>query len=206
MGPGLVPESVTGRRGTESVLASAARELGDLIERVAGESGETLQRMVDGCVQALQTGNKILFAGNGGSAAQCQHLATELVVRFAVNRRPHAAIALTTDTSLLTACSNDFGFETAFARQVEALGRPDDVLVVLSTGGRSPNVLRALEAARRGGLTAYGLTGANGVQLAERCDAAIFVPHADPARIQEVHLFLGHLLCGAIEKRLVSQS
>lgn len=169
---------------------------------MAREAGGALGRMIDACVRALEAGNKLLFAGNGGSAAQCQHLATELVGRFAIDRRPYAAIALTTDSSFLTAFSNDYGFEDVFARQVEALGRPGDVLVALSTGGRSPNVLKALEAARAAGLGRCGFTGANGASLAAICDEAILVPHTDPARIQEVHLFLGHLLCGGIEKRL----
>lgn len=197
-----LPTSESADARHEAGLDDAAGELRDLIDRLAREAGGTLERMVDGCVQALEAGNKLLFAGNGGSAAQCQHLATELVGRFAFDRRPHAALALTTDSSLLTAYANDYGFEGVFARQVEALGRPGDVLVAISTGGRSPNVLKAAEAAKGGGLLAYGLTGEGGTPLAERCDLAIPVPHRDPARIQEAHLFLGHLLCGAIEKRL----
>jgi D-sedoheptulose 7-phosphate isomerase len=183
-------------------LDGAAAELRELLDRVAALARDPLERMIDGSVQALKDGGKVLFAGNGGSAAQCQHLATELVGRFALNRAPYAAVALTTDSSFLTACANDYGFEDVFARQVQALGRPGDVLFVLSTGGRSPNVLKAVEAARDAGLATYGLTGAGGARLAERCDESVLVPHADPARIQEVHLFLGHLLCGGIEGRL----
>lgn len=196
------PESAIGGGRDEAPLETASAELRDLIDQVAGEAGEALERMIHGCVKALEAGNKLLLVGNGGSAAQCQHLATELVVRFAVDRGAHAAIALTTDTSLLTACSNDYGFEDVFARQVEALGRPGDVLIALSTGGRSPNILKAVEAARVARITVYGLTGANGGRLVERCDEAILVPHTDPARIQEIHLFLGHLLCGGIERQL----
>lgn len=183
-------------------LGRAAAELRDLVERVVALAQDPLERMIAGSVEALKTGGKLLFAGNGGSAAQCQHLATELVGRFVLDRAPHAAIALTTDSSFLTACANDYGFVDVFARQVEALGRPGDVLFALSTGGRSPNILKAVEAAGVGGLAIYGLTGSSGTRLAERCDVAIMVPHADPARIQEMHLFLGHLLCGAIEGRL----
>jgi D-sedoheptulose 7-phosphate isomerase len=183
-------------------LHPAAAELGELLDRVAELAEGPLERMIGGSVEALKGGGKLLFAGNGGSAAQCQHLATELVGRFALERAPHAAIALTTDSSFLTACANDYGFEDVFVRQIQALGRPGDVLFALSTGGRSPNVLKAVEAARAGGLATYGLTGAGGTGLAERCDVAIVVPHADPARIQEMHLFLGHLLCGSIEGRL----
>ncbi|MGH7544140.1 MAG: D-sedoheptulose-7-phosphate isomerase [Gemmatimonadota bacterium] len=199
------PEPAPGGTRDETGLETASAELRDLIDRIVGEAGGTLERMIDGCVRTLETGNKLLFVGNGGSAAQCQHLATELMGRFALDRRPYAAIALTTDTSFLTAFSNDYGFEDVFARQVEALGRPGDVLVALSTGGRSPNILRALAAARAAGLKAYGLTGSKGVLLAERCDEAILVPHTNPARIQEAHLFLGHLLCGAIERQLVAR-
>jgi D-sedoheptulose 7-phosphate isomerase len=180
----------------------ATAELGEVLDRVAVLARIPLERMIAGSVDALKAGGKLLFAGNGGSAAQCQHLATELVGRFAMDRAPHAAIALTTDSSFLTACANDYGFEDVFARQVEALGRPGDVLFALSTGGRSANVLKAIEAARTASLKIYGFTGAGGTGLAERCDEAILVPHADPARIQEVHLFLGHLLCGGIEERL----
>ena len=186
----------------ETGLGRASAELRDLLDRVAALAQGPLERMIDGSVEALKAGGKLLFAGNGGSAAQCQHLATELVGRFALDRAPHAAIALTTDSSFLTACANDYGFEDVFARQVQALGRSGDVLFALSTGGRSPNVLKAVEAARAAGLKTYGLTGANGTQLAERCDVAIVIPHADSARIQEMHLFLGHLVCGGIERRL----
>ena len=183
-------------------LARAAEEARDLLARVAAEAGPVLERMAEGCALALERGGKILFAGNGGSAAQCQHLATELVCRFTTDREPYAAIALTTDTSFLTACANDYDFELVFARQVEALGRAGDVLLALSTSGRSPNVLRAVEAARARGVAAYALSGGDGGPLAAAADLAITVPHQDSARIQEAHLFLGHLLCGAIETRL----
>jgi len=186
----------------ETRFDQAAAELRELLDRVAVLAEGPLDRMIDGSVEALWAGGKLLFAGNGGSAAQCQHLATELVGRFALDRRAHAAIALTTDSSFLTACANDYGFEDVFARQLEALGRPGDVLFALSTGGRSPNVLKAVAAARAAGLATYGLTGAGGARLAELCDETILVPHADPARIQEIHLFLGHLMCGEIEARL----
>lgn len=183
-------------------LARAAEEARSILARVAAEAGPALERMAEGCARALERGGKILFAGNGGSAAQCQHLATELVCRFTTDREPYAGLALTTDTSFLTACANDYDFERVFARQVEALGREGDVLVLLSTSGRSPNVLRAAEAAKARGITAYALSGGDGGPLAAAADLAITVPHRDSARIQEAHLFLGHLLCGAIERRL----
>ena len=199
------PESVR-PVAEEAELDRAGAELRDLLGRVAALARDPLERMIDGSVEALRAGGKLLFAGNGGSAAQCQHLATELVGRFALERTPHAAIALTTDSSFLTACANDYGFEDVFARQVEALGRSGDVLFALSTGGRSPNVLKAVEAARARGLATYGLTGAGGAALAERCGVAIVVPHTDPARIQEIHLFLGHLVCGGIERRMAAMA
>lgn len=192
---------MTGPRSPDPVFA-AAEELRALLERVVVESGEALAAIADGCARSIREGGKVLFAGNGGSAAQCQHLATELVCRFSRDRRPYAAIALTTDTSFLTACSNDYAFERVFARQVEALGREGDALIVLSTSGRSPNVLRAAEAAAAAGLDVYALTAAAGSPLADRADVSILVPHDDPARVQEIHLFLGHLLCHGLEARL----
>lgn len=186
------------------VLSGAAGELGALLERVAGEVADRLERTAAGCADALRGGGRILLAGNGGSAAQCQHLATELVVRFRMDRPAYAALALAADPALLTAVANDLGFEEVFARQIEALGRPGDVLLALSTSGRSANVLRAADAARDRGLAVYGWTGEGGAELAGRCDEAIVVPHGDPARVQEVHLFLGHLLCGEIEARLAA--
>jgi len=192
---------MTGQGSPDSFFA-AAEELRALLERVVVESGEALAAIADGCAQSIREGGKVLFAGNGGSAAQCQHLATELVCRFSRDRRPYAAIALTTDTSFLTAFSNDYAFERVFARQVEALGREGDALVVLSTSGRSPNVLRAAEAAATAGIAVYALTAAAGSPLADRADVSILVPHDDTARIQEIHLFLGHLLCHGLETRL----
>jgi len=192
---------MTGQGSPDSFFA-AAEELRALLERVVVESGEALAAIADGCARSIREGGKVLFAGNGGSAAQCQHLATELVCRFSRDRRPYAAIALTTDTSFLTAFSNDYAFERVFARQIEALGREGDVLVVLSTSGRSPNVLRAAEAAATAGIAVYALTAAEGSPLEDRADVSILVPHDDTARIQEIHLFLGHLLCHGLEARL----
>ena len=153
-------------------------------------------------VDALRAGNKILFAGNGGSAADAQHWAAELVSRFNYDRPGLAAIALTTDSSALTAIGNDYGFEYAFARQVEALGRKGDVLIAISTSGNSPNVLRALQAARELGLVTAGFTGAGGARMAERCDVLLRVPSDRTPLIQEGHAALGHLLCAAIESMM----
>ncbi|KPK60344.1 MAG: phosphoheptose isomerase [Gemmatimonas sp. SG8_38_2] len=148
---------------------------------------------------SLKNGGKILFFGNGGSAADAQHLAAELVVRYRNDRTPIAGLALTTDTSVLTAVGNDMGFEQIFARQIQALGRPGDVAVGLSTSGRSPNVAAGLRAARGLGLDAAAMTGGDGGDLVELADPLLIVPSDNTARIQEMHILLGHMLCGALE-------
>jgi len=154
------------------------------------------------CVDALRRGNKILFAGNGGSAADAQHLAGELVSRFAYDRPGLAAFALTTDTSVLTAIGNDYGYERLFARQVEAVGSAGDVLFGISTSGRSPNVLAALDVARTKGLVTVGMTGRIGGQMPERCDHLLRVPSDNTPRIQEGHIAMGHAICQIIEAQM----
>jgi D-sedoheptulose 7-phosphate isomerase len=154
------------------------------------------------CEGALRAGRKILFAGNGGSAADAQHWAGELVSRFYYDRPGLPAIALTTDTSILTAIGNDYGYDHTFSRQIEALGQEGDVFVALSTSGRSPNILRAVDAARQRGLKVIGFTGRKGGDLVERCDICFRVPADLTPRIQEGHEFLGHLLCSLIESRM----
>ena len=145
---------------------------------------------------ALARGNKLLFCGNGGSAADAQHLAAEFVNRFIMDRRPLPAIALNTDTSILTSISNDFGFDLVFAKQVQALGKPGDMLIAISTSGNSKNVLRAVEAARERSITVLGLTGEGGGSMAPLCDLLIAVDDARTPLIQEIHITAGHLLCG----------
>ena len=152
--------------------------------------------------QTLQSGGKILFCGNGGSASDSQHLASELTGRFIKDRRPLAAIALSTDTSALTSIANDYAFEEVFARQVMALGQPSDLLVGISTSGNSKNIMRAVEEAKAIGMTSVGLLGRNGGQLRSLCDHAIVVPSSVTARIQESHILIGHTLCGLIEQHL----
>ena len=149
---------------------------------------------------ALSAGNKIVFFGNGGSAADSQHLAAELVVRYKTNRAPLAAIALTTDSSLLTAGANDFGFDTIFECQIRALGKPGDLAIGISTSGSSPNVVRALQAARDIGMTAAALTGRGGGELAGLADPVVMVPSTTTARIQEMHIMIGHMLCDVLEQ------
>ena len=159
-------------------------------------------RLVEACVLGLKGGGKILFFGNGGSAADAQHLATELTVRYVGDRPAIAGLALTTDTSAITATGNDMGFERIFSRQIEALGRPGDVAIALSTSGRSVNVIRGLEQAKTQGLVAAALGGGDGGALVNLADPLLLVPGTVTARIQEVHIMLGQMLCGAIEIEL----
>ncbi len=148
----------------------------------------------------LFAGGKILFAGNGGSAADAQHLAAELVGRYAHDRPGLAALALTTDTAALTAIGNDYGFERIFARQIEAVARAGDLLIVMSTSGRSPNIIAALKTARARGVITVGFTGRGGGAMAEWCDYLLAVPSIDTPRIQEGHKAVGHIICGLIER------
>jgi len=159
-------------------------------------------RLVEVCTVSISEGKKILFFGNGGSASDAQHLATELTVRFMDDRKPIAAIALTTDTSALTAIGNDYGFEDLFARQIEALGQEGDIAIGISTSGTSPNIIKALQTAKRKGLINVGLSGRDGGKMLDLCDLSLIVPSQTTARIQEMHITLGHMLCGALEQKL----
>ena len=160
------------------------------------------RELVEACRDSLRKGGKLLFFGNGGSAADAQHLATELGVRYERDRPAIAALALTTDTSTLTAAGNDLGFEQVFARQIEALGRPGDVAVAISTSGTSPNILRALERAKGMDLVTAALTGRDGGGLPPLADHCLIVPAGETARIQEMHILLGHMLCASLEIEL----
>ena len=154
---------------------------------------------------ALRAGNKLMFAGNGGSAADAQHWAGELVSRFYYDRPGLAAIALTTDTSILTAIGNDYGYDYTFARQIEALGREGDVFVAISTSGNSANILRAADAARARGVRVIGFTGQAGGKLMALCNICFRIPSNETPRIQEGHEFVGHLLCALIESTMYPQ-
>jgi D-sedoheptulose 7-phosphate isomerase len=158
--------------------------------------------MLDAWERAVRGGGRIFFFGNGGSASDAQHLAAELVVRFVKNRPAIAGIALTTDTSALTAAGNDFGFDEIFARQIEALARPGDLAIGFSTSGNSANVIRALAQARSQGVATAAFTGGTGGRMVELADHVILVPSPVTARIQEMHITIGHMLCGALEDRL----
>ena len=182
------------REGLEALAALAGR--------VAAEHASTIAAIAERYEVALRAGGTLFFAGNGGSAADAQHLATEYVVRYQTSRPALRALALTTDTSLLTACANDMGFDEVFARQLDALARPGDVLSLHSTSGESPNVIRAAQAARARGVTVVALLGKSGGQLAALADVALVVPSDDTARIQELHLAVGHVVCEMVEERL----
>jgi D-sedoheptulose 7-phosphate isomerase len=173
-------------------------------ERVFAERAEVVLRVGQAMTDCLRAGGKVLVFGNGGSAADAQHLAGELVGRYLVDRRALPAIALVTDPSILTAVGNDLGFENIFKRQVEALGRPGDVAVAISTSGRSKNVLLAVEAAKARGLVTVGLTGGGGGELARLVDHLVDVPSPETPRIQEVHGLVVHLLCQIVEEALAS--
>jgi D-sedoheptulose 7-phosphate isomerase len=177
-------------------------ELGTLVARVASEHAERVADLADRYAACLRGGGTLFFAGNGGSAADAQHLATEYVVRYEAQRPAMRAVALTTDTSLLTACANDMGFSEVFARQVEALARPGDLLVLHSTSGDSPNVVSAAQAAKARGVAVVAFVGKSGGQLARLADVAVVVPSQDTARVQELHLALEHVICGLVEERL----
>jgi D-sedoheptulose 7-phosphate isomerase len=159
-------------------------------------------KAVRACGKSIREGGKLLFLGNGGSAANAQHLATELTIRYKRNRAAMAAIALTTDSSALTAAGNDLGFAQIFARQIEALGKAGDVVVAISTSGKSPNVIAALKQSRPMRLVTIAFTGKGGRDLRPLCDHLLLVPSATTARIQEMHITLGQMLCGALEGEL----
>ncbi len=182
----------------EGLAAVARKAAGGLASDIAAAAERTI-RTLDG-------GGTLFFCGNGGSAADAQHLATEYVVRFATDRRALPAVALTTDTSLLTAASNDFGFERVFARQLEALGRDGDLLFLHSTSGRSPNLLEAARTARARGVQTIALLARDGGPLRALVDLAILVPTEDGAHAQELHLAIGHAICGRVEAWLASST
>jgi D-sedoheptulose 7-phosphate isomerase len=183
-------------------FASAFEEHAAVLSQVRQTCLEPLERLIEEAITRLSNSAKILFFGNGGSAADAQHFATELTIRFAKDRRALAGLALTTDTSALTACGNDFGFDQVFSRQIEALGRAGDLAIAFSTSGNSPNILAAVRQAKASGIFAAAFTGDSGGKLRGAVDLLIAVPSNSTARIQEMHSLLGHLLCQEIEARL----
>jgi len=183
-------------------FADALRDLATLANRVATELGPQLDVALGLVEDTVRAGGTLFFCGNGGSAADAQHMATEYVVRYMRNRRAYPAIALTTDTSLLTAAGNDLGFEHVFARQIEALAKPGDLLIIHSTSGASPNVLRAAEAARTRGVPVLAFSARDGGQLRELADHSVIIPTERTDRAQELHLCIEHIICDIVERSL----
>ena len=181
------------------LMANAIRDGARLRYALLDSCGPSIVAASKLLIDCLERGNKVLFFGNGGSAADAQHFAAELVGRFVLERRPLPGLALTVDTSALTSIGNDYGFEHVFSRQVLALGAPGDVAVAITTSGKSPNIVAALKASRERGIQIIGLTGKKGTAFAADCDVAVVVPATNTARIQECHLAVGHVLCEAID-------
>ncbi|MEH6470009.1 MAG: D-sedoheptulose 7-phosphate isomerase [Halopseudomonas sp.] len=170
-------------------------------ERIPALAPQVLE-LAEMVIDCLRNGGKVLWMGNGGSAADAQHLAAEFMVRYKAERGPLASIALTTDTSLITAHSNDYSFETLFSRQIEGLARPGDLVIGISTSGNSGNIIKAVEQASSMGIKSATLLGRDGGKLAQLADLAVIVPDDETARIQEAHIFIGHWLCEAIDQQL----
>jgi D-sedoheptulose 7-phosphate isomerase len=188
-------------------FAAMMTKSADLKRRVAAELGGAVIGVVDACEASLRGGGKLMFCGNGGSAADSQHLATEMLIRLrGSHERPSiAALALTLDPAMLTACGNDYGYDRVFERPLRGLGRTGDVLFGITTSGRSGNVIKALEAAREMGIVTVGLLGGSGEPALSLCDHALVVPDTETARIQECHIALGHAVLELLEDRLVAR-
>ncbi len=189
-------------RPLDAFISGETDEHRQVFEATIQQIQEPFSRTLEIWEGAIRAGGKLLVFGNGGSAADAQHICAELVIRYKSDRPAIAAIALTTDSSALTACGNDLGFEALFARQVEALGKSGDVAVGISTSGRSPNVLAALREARKQGLQTTGFSGGDGGDMPALCDALLVIPSRITARIQEMHIMIAHMLCKALERRL----
>jgi D-sedoheptulose 7-phosphate isomerase len=205
MADGL-PNSVTASLSEEARFAAMMERSAALKRRIATELAGAVVRVVDMCEASLRAGGKIMLCGNGGSAADAQHLATEMLIRLrgSVERPSWPALALTLDVTTLTAAGNDYGFDRVFERPLRGIGRAGDVLIGISTSGRSVNVLNALRAAQEMGIATVGLLGGDGRPASELCDALLLVPDRETARVQECHIALGHALVELLEDRLVS--
>jgi D-sedoheptulose 7-phosphate isomerase len=188
----------------EKFIQDSLNESAETKKKILAQCSGDISKAVDIIIDALRSKKKILLCGNGGSAADCQHMATELVIRLShdMQRPAIPAIALTTDTSNLTAGSNDLGYENVFARSIEALGNPGDVLIAVTTSGTSENINRALRQAKERGLVSIGFLGKDGGKAKALCDHSIIVPSNDTQRIQEGHITIGHIICGLVEKEM----
>jgi D-sedoheptulose 7-phosphate isomerase len=184
-------------------LAEELKTHTHIMEQTVAECAPAIDEIANSLVECFRSGNKVMLCGNGGSAADSQHMVAEFVNRFRVDRAALPAIALTVDSSILTAIGNDSSFDFTFSRQVEALGKPGDILAAISTSGGSSNILKALEVARERGVKTIGFTGEKGRQnMAPKCDLCLVVPSADTPRVQEVHEFVWHVICGTVEQAL----
>ena len=182
------------------LIVSQLQDHRKLMVQIENELSATIASLAQRLIETFQIGNKLLIMGNGGSAADAQHFAGEIVSRFRIERPGLPAIALSTDTSILTAIGNDYGFERVFSRQVEALAAPGDAVIGISTSGNSPNVYRALEVARQAGCSTIGLLGKDGGTIKELCDIPLIIPSHDTPRVQEGHITIIHILCDLIEQ------
>ena len=189
-------------RESGNLIETSLKSHSEIIEKLLDREIENIERCAEFIYKVFERGNKVLLCGNGGSAADAQHIAAEFVGRYETERKPLAAIALTTDTSALTALANDYNFGKIFSRQVEALAQEGDLLIAISTSGNSPNIIEAVMTARRIGCQTLGLTGANGKKLASLCDESILVPAERTARIQEAHILIAHIWCEIIDAKL----
>jgi D-sedoheptulose 7-phosphate isomerase len=171
-------------------------------EKIIKESITDIIKIANLCIKTLESKGKIIFCGNGGSAADSQHLAAELVVRFKKNRKSFSALALTTNTSILTAIGNDLGYDMVFARQLESLANKKDILIAISTSGKSKNIIEAVKKAKEIGIKTIAFTGENGKEFAKNCDLSLIIPSANTAFIQESHISIGHIICELIEDNL----
>ncbi len=188
---------------TADLIKNSLSEHSNVFEKLSAEP-EIISKTAEMLFEALEKGNKILICGNGGSAADAQHIAAEFVGRYEIERKALPAIALTTDTSALTALTNDYAFEKVFSRQIEALAKPGDVLIAISTSGNSPNIISAVMSARKSGCEVLGMTGAKGKKLAALCDACLMIPSERTARIQEAHITIAHIWCEIIDGKYIN--
>lgn len=188
----------------KQLIQREVKKLADLLSHIQDNAAlsQAVADIATVCLQALQQGKKILFAGNGGSAADSQHLAAELVSRLRFNRPGLAAIALTTDTSALTAIGNDYGYDMVFSRQIESIGQAGDVFIAISTSGKSPNILKALDVARAKGITCIGFSGQSSPLMQAHCEYVLNIPSSETPKIQECHILFGHIICALIEDTL----
>jgi D-sedoheptulose 7-phosphate isomerase len=198
----MKPSSTKDRGPLEREARAVLRDAGKSLQRLEASCARAVAAAAEAMISSLDSGGTVYFCGNGGSAADAQHLAAELSGRYFLDRPALAAVALTTNSSALTAIGNDFGFDQVFSRQLLGVGTPGDVLVAITTSGRSANVLRAVEAAHQLGMTVIGMTGPAGKRFAAQCDHALVTPSASTPRIQEGHIAMGHAICELVERAL----